>query len=71
MPLVVLFPPLPEQLYSQMTQEGHKPDVITFGTLISACSHDGDVARATATWQEMESLGIKPNRVREGNPQPT
>lgn len=50
------------QLYSQMTQEGHKPDVITFGTLISACSHDGDVARASATWQEMEGLGIKPNR---------
>ncbi|CAI7784616.1 unnamed protein product [Closterium sp. NIES-54] len=49
------------QLYSQMRAEGHRPDVVTLGTLITACGKDGDVARAMAVRQELEAEGVPPN----------
>ncbi|CAI6010298.1 unnamed protein product [Closterium sp. NIES-65] len=49
------------QLYSQMRAEGHRPDVVTLGTLITACGKDGDAARAMAVRQELEAEGVPPN----------
>ncbi|CAI5457975.1 unnamed protein product [Closterium sp. Yama58-4] len=49
------------QLYSQMRAEGHRPDVVTLGTLITACGKDGDAARAMAVRQELEGEGVAPN----------
>ncbi|GJP32029.1 hypothetical protein CLOM_g16574 [Closterium sp. NIES-68] len=49
------------QLYSQMRAEGHRPDVVTLGTLVGACGKDGDVARALALRQELEGEGVVAN----------
>ena len=51
------------QLYSQMRKEGHKADVVTFGTLVTACEKDLDVPRAAAVWQEFKQEGVKANQV--------
>ncbi len=51
------------QMYKKMQEAGYKPDVITFGTLVSACGQGKDLARALTVSEEMESLGIKRNQV--------
>ncbi len=51
------------QVYKKMREAGYKPDVITFGTLVSACGQGKDLARALTVSEEMESLGIKRNQV--------
>lgn len=45
-----------------MKKGGNAADVVTFGTLISACEKDLDVARAAAVWQEFEAEGVRPNQ---------
>jgi pentatricopeptide repeat protein len=50
-------------MYKNMQEAGYKPDVITFGTLVSACVQGKDLARALTVSEEMESLGIKRNQV--------
>ena len=47
-----------------MRKEGHKPDVVTFGTLVTACEKDLDVPRAAAVWQEFKQEGVRANQVR-------
>lgn len=51
-------------MYRKMQAGGFKPDVITYGTLVSACTRGNDLEKALSITQEMEKLGVKRNQVR-------
>lgn len=47
-------------LFLQMELSGIKPDVITFSTILSACSHSGLVQQGLRMFKSMEEKGIPP-----------
>jgi len=50
-----------QKVYQRMVREGHKPDVVTFTTLIAVCQRAGLSEDAWGYLAEMESFGIEPN----------
>jgi pentatricopeptide repeat protein len=49
--------------YEQMKADNIEMNVVTFGTLLFACTQRGDVERAKIYWNEMKELKIQPNQI--------
>ena len=51
------------ELYEAMKKAEIKPDVITYGSLISTCAKARDGDTAIKMYEEMRAAGIEPNRI--------
>lgn len=50
-------------MYERMQKAGFRPDVITYSTLVSACTRGNDLTRALSISREMDLMGVKANQV--------
>lgn len=51
------------ELYEAMKKADIKPDVITYGSLISTCAKAHDATTAINVYDEMRASGVEPNRI--------
>jgi len=50
-------------LFQQLTKEGKKPTIVTFGTLMSACERVENVTAMNDVFDYMKVYGIEPNEI--------
>lgn len=54
--------PAAMEMYGKMRESGLSPDVVTAGTLMSACSRAGNLEKALEVREEMEGMGVRSNQ---------
>jgi pentatricopeptide repeat protein len=50
-----------EKVWKDMINDGLKPNVVTFTTLLSLYAKKGDIGRAEQVWDDMIKVGLTPN----------
>ncbi|KAI8141630.1 hypothetical protein BJV82DRAFT_618510 [Fennellomyces sp. T-0311] len=54
-------PEAPFEFYETIKEQGFKPDVVIYTSLISACAKQQDMNRALMILEEMQTFDVKPN----------
>lgn len=51
-----------EKFFTRLKQDGFKPNVVTYGTLIKGYAKTNDIEKMMEKYEEMQACGVKPNQ---------